>query len=111
MAISVETGGGICRMRVEGEMTIYNALEFKQAFLASLPGCAEVEINLSGVGEIDTAGLQMLLLAKSETSLCGKKLRLVAHSPATLEMLDLYNMAGYFGDPVVLPSDRTQAAA
>ena len=102
MAISIETNDGICRMRVEGEMTIYNAVEFKQALLANLPACMEMEINLSGVGEVDTAGLQMLLLAKREAAGYGKKMRLVEHSPATLEVLDLCSMAGYFGDPVVM---------
>ncbi len=111
MAISIETNDGICRLRVEDEMTIYNAVEFKQALLANLSACGEMEINLSGVGEMDTAGLQMLLLAKREAAVYGKKLRLVEHSPATLEVLDLYNMAGYFGDPVVMPSSKPQAAA
>ena len=109
MAISIETNGGICRLRVEDDMTIYNAVEFKQVFLANLPGCAEMEINLSGVGEMDTAGFQMLLLAKREAAGHGKNLRLVAHSPATLEVLDLYNMAGYFGDPVVMPPPQKAA--
>jgi hypothetical protein len=30
-------------------------------------------------------------------------LRLVKHSPATLEVMDLFHMAAYFGDPVVMP--------
>lgn len=109
MAISIETNGGICQLRVDDEMTIYNAVEFRQALLANLPVCAEMEINLSGVGEMDTAGLQMLLLAKREAAVYGKKLRLVAHSQATLEVLDLFNMAGYFGDPVVMPSPQKAA--
>ena len=108
MAISIETNNGVCRLRVEGEMTIYNAAEFKHAFLANLPGCVEMEINLSGVSEMDTAGFQMLLVAKREAVVYGKKLCLVAHSPATLDVLDLYNMAGYFGDPVVMsPPQKT----
>ncbi len=111
MPISVEKNNGVCHMRVEGDMTIYNAVEFKQAFMANLHGCEEVEINLSGVGELDTAGFQLLLLAKREASAHGKKVRLIAHNTATLEVLDLYNMAGYFGDPVVMPPATPPKAA
>ncbi len=103
MTIRVETQNGICRARVSGEMTIYHAAEMKGELLPCLDRCAEVEINLSEVSEMDTAGFQLLLLAKREAAGAGKLLRLVEHSPATLEVLDLFNMASYFGDPVVLP--------
>lgn len=83
-------------------MTIYHAAELKAPLLDSIARCREMEINLSEVVEMDTAGFQLLLLAKREAVRAGKSLRLVAHSPATLEVLDLYNMASYFGDPVVI---------
>lgn len=94
---------GVYRVRVEGEMNIYHALELKQGLLACLDGCDEMEVNLSGVSEMDTAGFQLLVLTKREAARKGKPLRLVEHSPATLEVMDLCNMAGYFGDPVVIP--------
>lgn len=102
MTISIETNDGICRASVSGEMTIYHAAEMKEELLPCVARSREVEINLSGVSEMDTAGFQLLLLAKREAAAAGKPLRLVAHSPATLEVLDLFNMASYFGDPVVI---------
>lgn len=101
--IAHEVSNGVCRIRVEGEMTIYHAHELKQGLLDGLNHCAEIEINLSGVSEIDTAGFQLLVLAKREAARSGRPLRLVGHSPATLEVMDLYHMAAYFGDPVVIP--------
>jgi len=101
--IAYEVDNGVYRVKVEGEMTIYHVLEHKQALLECLAHCAEMEINLSGVSEMDTAGFQLLLLAKREAARNGKPLRLVEHSPATLEVMDLFNMAAYFGDPVVIP--------
>jgi len=102
MTISIETNNDICLARVTGEMTIYHAAEMKEVLLPCVARCREVEINLSGVVEMDTAGFQLLLLAKREAAAAGKPLRLVAHSTATLEVLDLFNMASYFGDPVVI---------
>jgi anti-anti-sigma factor len=103
MTISSEASNGVCRTRVAGEMTIYHSAQMKGELLHSLDRCAEMEIDLSGVSEIDIAGFQLLLLAKREAAIAGKALRLVAHSPATLEVLDLLNMASYFGDPVMMP--------
>ena|SRR3989338_2376755 len=103
MNISSEVSNGVCRARVAGDMTIYHAEQMKGELLHCLDHNAEVEIDLSEVSEIDTAGFQLLLLAKREAANAGKTLRLVAHSPATLEVLDIFNMASYFGDPVMMP--------
>jgi len=103
MTISIEDRNGVCRARVMGEMTIYHAAEMKRELLPWLDRSTEVEIDLSEVSEMDTAGFQLLLLAKREAANSGKPLRLIAHSPATLEVLDLFNMASYFGDPVMMP--------
>lgn len=104
MPIQVETENGRARLKIEGEMTIYTAAECKQAISSALQHCGEIEINLSAVEEMDTAGFQLLFLAKREAECRGKTLRLVAHSPASLEVLDTYNMAAAFGDPVVISS-------
>lgn len=104
MPIQVETENGLARLRVEGEMNIYTAAEYKKALFDALYNCTEMEINLSAVEEMDSAGFQLLYLAKREAAASGKALRLVAHSPATLEVLDTFSMAGYFGDPVVISS-------
>ncbi len=102
MTISIKVSKGVCHASVTGEMTIYHAAEMKGELLSCLGHGTEVEIDLSEVSEMDTAGFQLLLLAKREAAKVGKPLRLVAHSTATLEVLDLYNMASYFGDPVIM---------
>ncbi len=100
--ISQQVENGIYRVRVEGEMTIYQALELKQCLMQYLHDCAEMEVSLADVSEMDTAGFQLLVLAKREAARLGRPLRLVEHSPASLEVMDLLNMAAYFGDPVVI---------
>ena len=96
------TGKGRCGVVARGGMTIYEAVAQKAALMKALDGHEEVEVDLSGVTEMDTAGLQILVLAKREALRTGKALRLVGHSPACLEVLDHYGLAGYFGDPLVL---------
>jgi anti-anti-sigma factor len=84
------------------DMTIYNAAVQKQQLLAALNSCDELDLDLQQVGEMDTAGFQVLMLTKREAVSAGKTMRLTAHSKAVTEMLDLYNMASYFGDPIWL---------
>lgn len=95
-----------CHFTIEGEMTIYNALELKDRLLAPLDQCAHMEIDLAGVSEIDSAGMQLLLMAKNEAKLRGKTLSISGHSPAVLEVLDVCNLEGFFGDPVLVRSSE-----
>ncbi|MDD2610150.1 MAG: STAS domain-containing protein [Giesbergeria sp.] len=90
-------------LRMAGEMTIYRAAELKQLLLEPLqqPG-ATLEVDLSGVTELDTAGLQLLILAKRTARKQDGQLRLMGHSPAVLNVFDLLNLAAYFGDDLVI---------
>lgn len=106
MNANIQREPGSCNARAEGEMTIYTAAQIKPALLALLEGCNEAELDLSGVGEIDSAGLQLLLLAKREAAQAGKPLRLAGHSPAVVEALDLCNLTAAFGDQVILSSNK-----
>jgi anti-anti-sigma factor len=91
---------------IKEDMTIYNAARQKDMLLKALDGCQELDIDLSQVGEMDTAGFQLLLLAKREAIKADKALRLTGHSKAVTDLLDLYDMASYFGDPVIIPADE-----
>jgi anti-anti-sigma regulatory factor len=112
MAINVETApGGHRKALVQGNMTIYEAAADKPVLLGALAEATEIEIDLSAVAEMDTAGLQLLILVKRESLKAGKPLRLTGHSEASLDVLDRYNLAGYFGDPVVIsPRKRKKTA-
>jgi anti-sigma B factor antagonist len=90
------------QLRIEGEMTIYTAAELKGKIVAALNETDALEIDLSQVSEIDTSGLQLLLLAKREAALLGKTAALVGHSHAVIECMDLCNVTASFGDQVVM---------
>ncbi|KQV78595.1 hypothetical protein ASD15_22600 [Massilia sp. Root351] len=91
---------------IEGELTIYRAAELKAALLAAVSrahaGGHALEVDLAGVTEIDTAGVQLLMLARRSALQLQRQLRLVAHSPAVLEVFELMDLAGWFGDPLLM---------
>ena len=94
-------------LTLAGEMGIYAAAELKSRLLSAVEGCPELEIDLSRVEEIDSAGLQLLILAKRRATAQNKTLTLAGHSRAVLELLELYDMAAFFGDPVVITAQDT----
>lgn len=100
-----EAGKDASKLAVNGALTIYEAASAKAALLEALTKTLELEIDLSGVDEIDSAGVQLLILLKREAVKAGKHMRLAQHSAASLEVLDRYQLASYFGDPVVLSPD------
>ncbi|OHC68523.1 MAG: anti-sigma B factor antagonist [Rhodocyclales bacterium GWA2_65_20] len=96
------------RLTLEADLTIYNAIDAKHQLLDAVHSLKTLELDLSQVGEMDTAGFQLLVLAKRESQKLGRTLRIVAHSPAVLEVLEFYNMVAFFGDPVVIPAAARQ---
>lgn len=89
-------------LHIKGEMSIYRAHELKDSVLGALGQATELELNLADVTELDTAGIQILMLAKRQAQAAHKILRLSAHSPAVLEAFEVLNLAAYFGDPLVM---------
>ena len=95
-----------CLAEIAGEMTIYNAAEFKDALAPLLDEPRAIEINLSKVSEMDTAGVQLLMLAKRERQRSGLAISLNKHSKAVLDAFELFNLVPYFNDPVMLARKR-----
>ena len=96
---------GLCNVTIEGEMTIYSAAEMRDELQKLLEKCNSLEFDLSGVSELDTSGFQLLLQVKKQSNAAGKEVLMSSHSPAVLEVLELYGMEEYFGDPLVLPAE------
>lgn len=104
MSEQLTISGG--RGRLLGELTIYAAAALKPALLNAVAAEPRLELDLSGVTELDSAGVQLLLLAKREAARTGGALQLAGHSEAVLEVINLLNISRELGDPVVLTSER-----
>ncbi|WP_150048015.1 MULTISPECIES: STAS domain-containing protein [Methylomonas] len=89
-------------LTLEDELTIFTAAELKPQLLNFLNSENELEIDLSKIVEMDTAGLQLLILIKREANKASKKLHFIFHSKTVLEILELTNLTASFGDQVVL---------
>ena len=92
------------RLALREDMTIYQAQPQKERLLAALAATGHLELDLSGVAEMDTAGLQLLILLKREAVQQGRLLTISGHSPRVQHLLDFCNLVGAFGDPMVIPA-------
>jgi anti-anti-sigma factor len=89
-------------LQIEGELNIYRAEELKRTLIEPLQAGVRLVVNLAKVTELDTCGLQLLMLAKRTAKTAHAELQLVGHSPAVLEVFELLNMAAFFGDHLVI---------
>ena len=92
------------RLAIIGDLNIFNAAEQRQRLLDALDTGKEVEVDLSQVSEIDSAGIQLMVAAKREAATRAKPLRFTGHSPAVFDILELCDLAGHLGDPVLIHS-------
>jgi|688.fasta_scaffold214424_2 anti-anti-sigma factor len=99
------TTDGATRLTLDGDLSIYHAVEIKKRLIDGIRAGTTLELDLSRVGEMDTAGFQLLALAKRESKKTGNALRIVGHSPAVLEGIEFFNMVAFFGDPLVIPAN------
>jgi anti-anti-sigma factor len=87
-------------LALTGELTVYHAADIRQTLLAALAEHPDgLDIDLSGVTEIDSAGVQLLMAAKQAL---GGALSLSAHSAPVLEVFELFALGSFFGDPLVM---------
>lgn len=92
------------RIALTEDLTIYHALEQKQQLLDALAGADSLELDLAAVGEMDSAGLQLLLMLKKEALRLGKRVAIVAHSQPVHAVIDFCNVAAELGDPLLIPA-------
>lgn len=105
MTIEVTQKDGNCTLVINDEMTIYTAATMKSDLLSHMDPCNEMEVSLEGVTEMDSAGLQVLLMLHQEAGRLQKTLHFVNHSEAVIDVIETLNLAAHFGDPIVMPAE------
>jgi anti-sigma B factor antagonist len=87
------------RVTIEGELTVFAVHALKEQLLAAL-GDKEadegIDVDLSGVSEIDGAGIQLLLAARREAAQRGLNFHLNAPSAVVSEALALSDLTPCF---------------
>ncbi|WP_346728233.1 STAS domain-containing protein [Rubrivivax gelatinosus] len=93
---------------IDGELTIYRASELRESLLAALatldPG-ADLELDLGGVTDMDSAGVQLLMAAQRSAAAADSRLSLAATSPAVADVLATLGLTAHFD----VSSSRTPA--
>lgn len=90
------------RIAIDGELNIYRAGDLKTLLLGELQRSSSLEVDLAGVTEVDSAGLQVLMLAKQAARAEQRELRLTGHSPAVLDVFELLDLGAWFGDALLI---------
>jgi anti-sigma B factor antagonist len=77
-------------------MTVYTCRELKPRLLEQLTAHPDtIGLDLSRVVEFDTAGLQLLLMARRHASASGHELRVINPSRAVSEVLELCRLGAW----------------
>jgi anti-anti-sigma factor len=89
-------------------MTIDTVEELQKVMLAPLAQGNSLEMNLADVTAMDTAGLELLVLLKTEARMRGRNVRIIDHSLAVMDILDLSDLEDSFGDTILIHVDPLQ---
>jgi len=94
---------GAPALELQGEFNIYAVAQARDRLSDALDEGPVLQLSLASLTELDTAGVQLLVWLKQEARRRGKQLALYAHSPAVVEVFDLLQVAGLFGDAILIP--------
>jgi len=79
-------------------MTIYNAVTLKEQLISCLENNNGIVLDLSSISEMDTAGLQVLILAQQHALQSGKLFQLADCSSIVQEIFELCNLNTLFSN-------------
>jgi len=91
-------------LSIEGELTIYTAAEYKKYLVENFVADKELEVDLDGVDEIDTCGLQLLAALSKQLADNGSEIKIIATSDIARDALDLSRLVS--GTQFIIEGER-----
>lgn len=88
MNITTEGTGDTLVLRIEGALLVSGVAALKARMLSDLQTCRTLVLDLAGIGECDTAGLQLVCGACRKMLDDGRRIMLGKTSPAIQSMAD-----------------------
>ena len=76
-------------LKIDGELTIYTAQEYKKHLVEKFTPFKFLEVDLEGVEEIDSCGLQLLAAMSKQLSDSGSEINIIAASDVAKDALDV----------------------
>jgi anti-sigma B factor antagonist len=101
MRINVTIKAGCLNARLGDNIDISTVREGLDHLLQVVESGSRVEFNLSSVTEIDTAGIQLLLLLRREAKNLDKECRFTQPSAAVQEAFELVRRTDFFDEPLL----------
>ncbi len=97
MNVSRRTTAKQTTLKLEGDLTIYQAAEAKYSLLGKTDGLdRKVLLNMEQLEELDTAGVQLLMMLQRLVAQQGGKLQTSAISESAQQVLSALNCLDYF---------------
>jgi anti-anti-sigma factor len=93
MPVTLDQGGALCVVRLQGEISVGFAKELKVALLQALASGTEVRLSLEDVSELDVTAVQLLWAAEHEARRSGKPFEFAGPAPA--DVLKALDEAGF----------------
>lgn len=106
MTTNQNTMKSVGTFRPVGDVTIYTAGENKSRLLEVLADCAGLEVDVSQVSTMDTAGMQILVLARMEALRRKIPFTLVGNNAAVSDVIELCNLTHLFDEPPGAPYEQ-----
>ncbi len=78
MKITCTELGGAAIITFEGDLLIDGVADAKPELVAAMGASKDIRLDLGGIRACDTAGLQLLLLARASARARGAKIQLIA---------------------------------
>lgn len=74
-------------MKIEGSLSAYKAADLKDCLLTGFTNHQGVILDINGVTECDTLGIQLLLSARKTAEMLNKTFNVTGNSPSVQDML------------------------
>ena len=97
MSFRVDIKDGALLLKIAGDMTTHSLQGIKEAVAEGILKADRVELDLSGVEDMDSAGFQLMYAIKKHADSRQLELNLKACSSAVMTYMRSYNMLDQFG--------------
>ena len=96
MSFSIDMKDKTLLLRVTGDMTAYSAQEIKEGVVEKILKADRVELDLSDVEDMDSAGFQLMYAIKKHADSRQMELKLDTYSSVVMTCMKTYNMLAQF---------------
>lgn len=109
MRADLDGAGHVPCLWLTGRLCIGDVAAAHPTLLDAVARHPDLQFDLAGIEALDAAGMQLLVHCKRAAIARGHRLAFVGHSEVVVELVQLFNLAGELGDPLLLRADAPEA--